>query len=148
MGRDIADEILASAGAEHSARHGEVVEFPLRSAFLKNTVAKRLDGAEAPAPVAWLMWGIMGLCAVMGILFRDAIVAGASYLILQHHERQLAVIGAEICTRPLMTVVEAPCTSGDLACFTEPQQALLKRYEEQARGHNKWQAERCLPLMP
>ena len=100
-----------------------------------------------PTRHGWLMWGIMALCAIMGILFRDAIVAGASYVILQHHERQLAVIGADICTRPLLTVVEAPCTSGDLACFTEPQQALLKRYEEQARGHNLWQAESCLPLM-
>jgi hypothetical protein len=78
-------------------------------------------------------------------------LVGAWFVYDRYHmaETQLgyAALGADLCRQPLLTVVEAPCTSGDLACFTEPQQALLKRYEAQARGANEWRAERCLPLL-
>ena len=94
-----------------------------------------------------ISWGILILFAVIGVMFYRTLLAGVSYVILQHHERQFAVIGADLCTRPLMTVPEYTCTVGELDCFTVPQEATIKRYEQQARAHNLWQAEHCLPLM-
>jgi hypothetical protein len=147
MSRDLADEILASAGAEHQARHGQVVDFPLRSAFLKNTAFKPAKGTEAPAPVSWLMWGIIGLSMMIGIFFWEQIGAGASWLHLEARERVYADLGREVCKQPLLTVPEYTCEAGALDCFTVPQEVVIKRYEEQARAHNLWQAERCVPLM-
>jgi hypothetical protein len=128
--------------------------FPIR----KPALVKAADAAVAPINTGkvravytnhgWLMWGIMGLCAVTGVLFRDAIAAGVGYVILEDHERRLGMIGADICTRPLMTIPEYTCTAGELDCFTVAQEAVIRRYQEQAEAHNLWQAEACIPLMP
>ena len=95
----------------------------------------------------WLMWGIMGLCAVLGVFFSQQIIAAAQWVHLQASERAYVDVGRDICSRPLMTVPEYTCTVGELDCWTVPQEATIKRYEEQARAHNLWQAESCIPLM-
>jgi hypothetical protein len=95
----------------------------------------------------WLMWGIMGLCAVLGVFFSQQIIAAAQWVHLQASERAYVDVGRDICSRPLMTVPEYTCTVGELDCWTVPQEATIKRYEQQARAHNLWQAESCIPLM-
>lgn len=91
----------------------------------------------------WLMWGIMGLCAVLGVFFSQQIIAAAQWVHLQASERAHAEIGQELCVMPLLTVQERDCDN----CFSTEQDLLLQRYEAQARGFNEWRAERCLPLM-
>ena len=95
----------------------------------------------------WLMWGIMGLCAVLGVFFSQQILAAYNWVRIESNERVYTDLGRDLCARPLMTVPEYTCTVGELDCFTVPQEAVIKRYEEQARAHNLWQAESCIPLM-
>ncbi len=95
----------------------------------------------------WLMWGIMGLSMMIGIFFWEQIGAGASWLRLEARERVYADLGMEVCKQPLLTVPEYTCEAGALDCFTIAQEVVIKRYEEQARARNLWQAERCIPLM-
>jgi hypothetical protein len=95
----------------------------------------------------WLMWGIMGLCAVLGIFFSQQIIAAAQWVHLQTSERAYVDIGRDACLQPLLHVPEYTCTIGAADCFTVPQEAVIKRYEQQARERNLWQAERCVPLM-
>ena len=95
----------------------------------------------------WLMWGIMGLCMAIGVFFWEQINAGASWLRLETRERVYADLGREVCKQPLLTVPEYTCEAGALDCFTVPQEVVIKRYEEQARARNLWQAEHCIPLM-
>lgn len=96
----------------------------------------------------WLMWGIMGLCMAMGALFSQQIIGAVQWVRIEANERTLAEIGREVCQTPLLTVPEYTCTVGELDCWTVPQEAVIKRYEQQARARNLWQAERCVPLMP
>ena len=95
----------------------------------------------------WLMWGIMGLCAVLGIFFSQQIIAVVSWVHLQASERAFVDVGRDACLQPLLHVPEYTCTIGAADCFTVPQEAVIKRYEQQARERNLWQAERCIPLM-
>jgi hypothetical protein len=103
---------------------------------------------HTPRKFSFLSWGILGVCILIGAFTYRWFIAAYEYVHFQADERALAVLAKEYCTRPLLTVVEAPCTTGELDCFTEPQAALLKRYELQARGENLWRAEQCMPLMP
>lgn len=95
----------------------------------------------------WLMWGIMGLCAVLGIFFSQQIIAAVSWVHLQASERAYVDVGRDACLQPLLHVPEYTCTAGELDCFTKAQEVVIKRYEQQARDRNMWQAERCIPLM-
>jgi len=89
------------------------------------------------------MWGIMGLCAVLGVFFSQQIIAAYNWVRIETNERAYAEVGQDMCLMPILTVQERNCEN----CFSTDQELLLERYEAQARGFNKWRAERCLPLM-
>jgi hypothetical protein len=91
----------------------------------------------------WLMWGIMGLCAVLGVFFSQQVIAAYNWVRIETNERAYAEVGQDMCLMPILTVQERNCEN----CFSTDQELLLERYEAQARGFNKWRAERCLPLM-
>ena len=97
---DLADEILASAGAEHSARHGEVVEFPIRSKFLARTAPKPPEGIEVPTPVAWLVRA--------GPYLSVLAVTVVAFLIYVGERRQtiLADIGRTTCSADSSLMLE------------------------------------------
>jgi len=127
--------------------------FPVR----KPALVKAADAVVAPinsgkvqavyTRQGWLMWGIMGLCMAIGIFFWEQINSGFQWVRLEANERVYVDLGRETCKRPLMTIPEYTCTAGELDCFTVAQEAVIKRYEAQARAHNLWQAESCIPLM-
>ena len=100
VSRDTVDEILASAGAEHSARHGEVIDHPLRSKFLARTAPKPLDGTEVPTPVAWLL--------LAGPYLAVLAVAAVAFLIYVGERRQmiLADIGRTTCSADSSLMLE------------------------------------------
>jgi hypothetical protein len=91
----------------------------------------------------WLMWGIMGLCAVLGVFFSQQVIAAYNWVRMETNERAYAKVGQDMCLMPILTVQERNCEN----CFSTDQELLIQRYEAQARGFNKWRAERCLPLM-
>ena len=95
-----------------------------------------------------IMWGIMALCAMMGVFFSQQILAAYEWVRLESNERTFAELGRDTCKQPLLTAPEYTCTAGELDCFTIPQEAVIKRYEQQARERNLWQAENCIPLIP
>ena len=123
--------------------------FPVR----KPALVKAADASVAPINAGkvqavytrqgWIMWGIMGLCMAIGIFFWEQINSGFQWVRLEAHERVYTELGKDVCKRPLMTVAERDCDN----CFSTEQEILLQRYEAQARAHNLWQAESCIPLM-
>lgn len=94
-----------------------------------------------------LSWGILIVCIAMGAFFYQRILDAAGWVHLQASERAYAELGADLCRQPLLTVPEYTCTAGELDCYTVGQEAVIRRYEAQARGANEWRAERCLPLL-
>ena len=87
--------------------------------------------------------------AVIALAFTA--LPGAWWVYEQFHlaanEVAYARIGYELCREPLLSVPEYTCAGNDLDCFTRAPEAIIKRYEAQARAVNEWRAERCLPLM-
>jgi hypothetical protein len=124
-------------------------DFPVR----KPALVRAADASVAPINTGkvqavytrqgWLMWGIMGLCMAIGIFFWEQINSGFQWVRLEANERVYTELGKDVCKRPLMTIAERDCEN----CFSTEQEILIERYEAQARAHNLWQAESCIPLM-
>ncbi len=112
MSRDLADEILASAGAEHKARHGEVIDHPLRSRFLERTAPKEPEGIEVHTAVWWAVR--------IGRYAAPLVIAAIAFLIYVGERRQaiLADIGKTTCSAdPALMLEEDP--GSDVPRFRE-----------------------------
>ena len=118
--------------------------FPIREPAKTNLEPINRDKVKAHyTRHGWFMWAIMGLCMAIGIFFWEQINAGFQWARLEVNERVYTELGKDVCTRPLMTIAQRDCDN----CFSTEQEILLQRYEAQARAHNLWQAESCIPLM-
>jgi hypothetical protein len=118
MSRDLADEILASAGAEHSARHGEVVEFPIRSKFLARTAnPPASEPQEADGWVKHLPKVAEYLSAAV-LLFTLAWIG-----ITIHRTLALAEVGAVTCSAENSYMWTMPTPDSDVPVLND---AVLK----------------------
>lgn len=137
--------ILEAAGAEAAQRRpAEVIDLPLRSAFLNRTRGQPVPAEPEPPPKpeipegvrVWPEWVVWAVRASKYLGFACVALAVVLAWSWARTTLILADVGGKSCAAGPINVPEYSCELNAVECFTVPQEALVSGVQAQAHTRN------------